>query len=451
MRTILRLIPVLAAALLLGGCVSFVNGSPTATQLDTVGDVEITTVVCAAEGSAGGGKRWEGCDSDDVEGDAPTDPNFEAAAGNAQLLTGYRVPDGTVAPASFLGHPAAGGTSIAFARSPSYESQLEQLYPTPDGHYWAGYLSGPFTHTDSADPAAHRMTISARFGLPKAAGGAPFEGPFAYQQVVGARRISGSSPFDRPVTCGIVVDATVCAYSPLEPDPPVYKMVATRDLGLVPGGGDPAGSPGATVAVPFDARYAGPVTDAAFALTASTTVPGGSATPALTSLTPAANTPVPVNVAVPASAPPGEYAVTLEARLPNGQVRSSTGSLRVVAQADAADRTAPKARAMILGGQTVRSMLKRGLRVRVATSEAGAVTVALRHAGRRLARREARFDGAGAKTVTLKLARKARARRSRLRLLGSKRLKLGLSLVAVDRAGNSAPAKKTLRLARGRG
>ncbi len=97
----------------------------------------------------------------------------------------------------------------------------------------------------------------------------------------------------------------------------------TRDLGVVAGSATSVHA-GATATAPFTLKYAGTATGAAtFALTATTDIPGATATPAQANFTHNQNAAMNVSVPVPANTTPGTYHANLVATITaNGQSRT---------------------------------------------------------------------------------------------------------------------------------
>lgn len=303
------------AVLASSGCVSLDNVF--ADQDDDIGDVVIFGTACQS-GSTG-------CSGNDI-----VDFDLSGGTGTGQLMVGYRVPLTVTPPATITGDAPA----VTFAASPTYAAELERLRPAGPGRRWAGYLST----TIDVGAADKNIALQARFALQQGADGGPFVGPLPYRAVIGSRAVDDANPADRPVQCGADLDGagpgfTVCVDSPLlatidGPD----QTEGTRDLGILTGatGSGPAGT---TVTVPFTARFAGTSNAGVnFALSAATTVPGGTVVVTPGSLLPATDStnPVSVAVAVPAGTAPGNYDVTLTATL-GTQTRVRTGTLTVVA------------------------------------------------------------------------------------------------------------------------
>jgi hypothetical protein len=328
---------VLGLVPLLSGCLVF-KTFHSATQLNTIGDVIVTSTICTSSNTK------PGCSATGLYTGKLEDLNTTPVA--TQIFLGYRVPAGVEGPPGFT---STGQIVLEFAPSPGYVAELQRLVPAPAGTKWLGYAS---TTTTVLDPngGVKEFTVTAVFRLPAAADGGPFATPLLYRPVVGMRGVDGGNPITRPIACDASnpsaansTTGTVCV-SDTGPQfgtstrAPISSNSAgaTRDLGLPSTGVAGTISPGGTVSLPFIARYSGTATAAAtFSLSASTTLTGATVIPALASLAPPSNsdTPIPVAVGVPAGAAPGTYDVTLTAKLANGQTRAGVGKLTVVAPA----------------------------------------------------------------------------------------------------------------------
>lgn len=314
-RGAIAVVAIGGAVLASSGCVSLDNVF--ADQDDVVGDVTVFGTACQS-GSAG-------CSGIDI-----ANGDLAGTTGEGQLMVGYRIPANVTPPTVVEGDTAG----VTFSASPTYAAELERLKPAGPGRRWAGYIST----TMDVGAADKNIALRGRFGLQQGADGAPFAGPLAYRMVIGERPVGPDAPANRPVVCGPDLvqagpDLTICVDSPLVAtiDGPDLTE-ATRDLGILTGATG-SGQAGTTVTVPFTARYAGSSTAGAnFALSAATTVPGGTAVVTPGSLLPATDSsnPVSVAVAVPAGTAPGNYDVTLTATL-GTQSRVRTGTLTVVA------------------------------------------------------------------------------------------------------------------------
>ena len=421
----LRLLPILSLlAVAFSGCVSIAAES--ARQLDEVGDVELTTVICASQP-----RNAPSC---------PANESGEISSGtDYQVLIGYRIPSHASPPETV----AASDVPLTLSRSASYAAELQRLSPAPAGQQWVGYLSPAFPYDPSQ--AEQSATVVARMMLVRDDNGAPFRSPFRYRTIVGHRQARDDP--GRPVSCGEPLhnandDGTTCMSHPAPDQLASDLAVSTRDLGILSGaaGSAPRGGSGT---VTFTVAYDGAGESPSFALAATTTVPGGTAAapPSV-----AGNVTVPVSVGVPASSPPGIYEVHLVATHPSGQARRSAGVVRVTGDAPV-DRTPPELAVRMKSRPRVRRALKIGMVADVSCSEACRVTAQLRVA-RSTARRlglptapGARFavvgtvrekvHAAGRRNVRLRFRRGLGPRLVRLR-----RVPLSLRVTARDPAGN---------------
>lgn len=428
----LRLLVLLCALIAaLSGCVSISDES--ARQLDEVGDVELTTVVCASQ--VNGGVSCPGSNSGEANG-----------GDSYQLLIGYRLPANSAPPESI----AATEVPLTLSRSTSYTGELEVLAPPPPGQRWVGYISPPFQY--DALQADQSATIVARVLLSRGPDGEPFAAPFRYRTIVGYRH-AGEEP-NRPVRCGDrlsssnATEQTTCMTFPSETEMATDRHLRTRDLGILAGasGSAPRGGSGT---VPFTVAYDGEGASGSFALSATTTAPGGTvALPAASVAPPAAgSTIVPVTVSVPSSTPPGTYEVALTATHPGGQVRRA-GGLVDVTGSDPVDRAPPEVAARMKSTPRVRRALKIGLVADVSCSEECRVDAELR-ASRRSARALRLPIPPGARHVILgSIAEKRHAagrRNVRIRfrkglgprLVRLRRVALTIRVTARDRVGNT--------------
>ncbi len=463
-RTRLILLALAACAVLaLSGCVVLVAGTTTAAQQDVIGPVALSTVVCASDTSA---TYHAGCQDGNAEGaDGNGNSDTESEDENLvyQLLAGYRVPSGSQGPPSFAADGPA-DTTLTFTRSASLTSELERLAPAGSGLRWIGYLSISFEYDGDVDnlPAGNQLGLAPAFTLPQGPGGAPFQGPFVYRATIGMRVAQG----DAPVNCGTSLTTygtgtptdSICVDSPAPGALGSSITLATRDLGIVASSEPTTVTAGEQATLGYSAQYAGSATpDASFDLAASASAPGATATPSQATLVPAGDsaTPLSATVNVPASTPPGSYSVTLTASLPNGQTRAAARTLEVVAPAPPPptppDTTKPTLKTQPLKGQTVRSIMRNGLRVKLTLNEPGRVVTRLKLGRRPLsALKTFAFARAGSRTATVWLTRKALGRRSRSALLAPARLHPVLRSTATDAAGNASRWTTSLTLKRGR-
>jgi hypothetical protein len=311
-------------ALALSGCVAITNEA--SSQLDIIGSVRLDTDVCLATSD-------QSCEGNTNVQEPPD--------GDMQFLVGYRIPANSSPPNTWTGTQKATGETLTFTRSDSYTSELQRLSPAPSGQQWVGYVSSVHHHPDSN---TENFAFQTDFGLVQGPEPTPFKGPFLYRTVVGRRTVnpSKSQPADRPVSCGNSLTGanttdpnetgTVCADSPSQDDISTNRSQPTRDLAVQCQGPNQVQASRPPAAINFNLLYAGDAhPDANFAITATTTVPGGTVTPSTTNVNPEADstTGVGTSVAVPASTPAGAYDVTLTAALSNGQSRTNHCTLNV--------------------------------------------------------------------------------------------------------------------------
>lgn len=324
-RRLLALGTALLGASVLSGCL--VLASQTATQIDVIGAVKLTSTICASDADQ----------SDHTGCTRRGNQDSDAEAGQYQLLVAYRVPSGSnpeSAPTTISTGPTGGG-SLALTESASYTAQLELLKPAGGGRKWLGFLSEPIDY-QPAGPSEQAITLAIYFSLPATATADPFAGPFNYRTVVGYREVTPSLPADRPVQCGEPVVQTGPATTNCVSDPDAASLdtdlgIQTRDL-KISGNGPVTVQRGQTASLTFSLRFAGEADpDANFALSAGTTLPGASATPSISAWEPASDDSSSVDVLldVPADAAGGIYEVRLIAALPNGQQRSMTRQIKI--------------------------------------------------------------------------------------------------------------------------
>lgn len=350
-----------AAALvtLLSGCAVFrqIDAGP---QIDVIGDLPVNVTVCAS-GSAG-------CPSNGAS-------EVPAQSAGAQVLLGVLLRDATAVPARLA---STSPTGLELVQSPSYTAELQRLSPAVPGTRWAGYISQAVFYQASQGPQA--FTVPIPYRLLRDADGGPFAGSLASVIVVGARVASQAGPETRPVVCGPSLTALYDELPPPSSGDDVWVICsdssygagfATRDLGVV-NGALASGPAGRVETLPFLVRYAGTATPAAdFRLSASTDLPGATVAVTPATLVPATDSAAVASVAVgiPAGARPGRYGVTLTARLANGQARSGSGTLTVLAGPAAGDGGGPSARLRLT------TVLPRRLSARIARRRGIAVLI----------------------------------------------------------------------------
>ncbi|MEK6251302.1 MAG: WxL domain-containing protein [Actinomycetota bacterium] len=314
-------------------------------QLNNIGGVQVTTRFCASDTTnpfnngysptdpwcqkfASGGNANAGGNSN-VDAD-------DAAAGTLQLMIAYRIPTTATAPDTITATEPSGGSAITFTKNTSYSSQLESLSAAGSGKQWVGYLSTAQSYTESS--ANQYFTVAPQFTLQQGADGSPFQGPFNYRVVVGFRRVNATYTASRTVNCGgnlyALYDdgpgAGICVDDPSSSTVASDLSQATRDLGVMPGSSTSVHA-GATATVPFTLKYAGTTCFCLWTVSASTNIPGATATPAVTSITPTTDTTNPDNVTVnvPANTAPGPYTVTETADFTGTPTRTGTATLVV--------------------------------------------------------------------------------------------------------------------------
>jgi hypothetical protein len=367
-----------ALAALISGCVVFKSITPS--QLNYVGKVQITSIICASDkdtsGQSGFNPSDTSCQGSTHGGNQNTDPTDNQPF---QLEIGYRIPSTVTAPASFTSTNTSSppttpcGGSVVFSQSASYTSQLSANSAPGAGKQWVGYISPTQTYTNAG---CQYTTVSPQFTLNQTSN-QPFQGPFNYRVVVGFRTVNESAPGNtsaRTVVCAnpitdLINDGTDGADSDTTPDQsgvcaddPSGATIsgtdlsqATHDLGVIPT--NTSVNAGATANVPFNLKWAGTASTASFNVGASTTVPGATATPSITTLTPGAdsNNNMTAGVSVPAGTTPGTYNVTVTATgtgVAAGQTRSGTATLTVGALIFNPAPTLPSLGTITLNGQS---------------------------------------------------------------------------------------------------
>jgi hypothetical protein len=344
----------LLAATALSGCVAIKSQSA---DSRLPGVVTINVSICASNRQSAASTCIPRPDStpgqtpNTAEGDNGVDAPSGGQPQPGQLLVGFRVPDGTVAPGEFTSP-----NGEVFSKSPSYTAALTADHPAPAGLHWEGYISSSV----QLEAGFSLTSFSAEFGLPSGPGGAPFGGPFRWRAIVGIRLVSGDA--GAPVDCGQGSD---CYDSPTTAggagdldgqfDEPVSDFRVLQGTGA-------GAAPGETATVSFPVRYSdnaaprfGPRT---LRLTAASALPGNpTVTPSALTLTIASGAApsVTARVIVPAGTAPGTYPVTLTAADGSPAVtRSNTATVTVV------DKTAPSIR---IGSPTDGETLTQGQRI----------------------------------------------------------------------------------------
>lgn len=331
-----RLAAVLAATVLavlvLSGCVGI---SSTATsQPKSMGPVTLSVSACSS-GSPG-------CKA--VSNSGSVYELIGAESVTSQLLLAVRLPDGPTPPSSLTASLAGGGT-LAFSRSVSYEQQLQALEPAPAGERWWGWLSASFTYSQGS-----KQGFSVAFAVdPPSLPEGPAPSPMRWRPVVGVRGVEGDLPATRPVVCGSttadlyegineegpsVSDSIVCIDSPDEAATRGFIGAPIVDFGIT--GTAVTASAGSSLTATFLARRSGnPDPATTFSLSATTAIPGGSVAidRSEVSLGGDSTQPVLATVTVPPGTAPGSYPVTVTATAPGKPTRTGTTTVTVPGRA----------------------------------------------------------------------------------------------------------------------
>ncbi|HST70155.1 MAG TPA: hypothetical protein VLI94_10910 [Solirubrobacterales bacterium] len=328
----LVLIALAGLAVALSACTVYKLGSLQVSQPGGIGSVRVHFVICTNPETM-------------VEG-GPTTCAANDGEGQAQAIVGIAVPKGSSAPATITATPLTGGAPIVFTRNDQAaqemaaasaalvaQGEIDEAWPPP-GTEGIGYLSAPFTEEKGA---VREWSFDGDFGLPAAADGGSFGGPFATAIVYGYRGVGGSSGSpDRPVDCitgpgDVTEESAFCL-------PAEKAQIGTSDLKIAPAPRASAflGGKG-TLAFPLDFASTAAALPS-FDLTASSTLPKAKVTLPSSTFAPGAVDPATlrspaatgtVNVKVPNNAKPGLYDVTLTATTPQGGSVSQVAKLKV--------------------------------------------------------------------------------------------------------------------------
>lgn len=335
-KPLVVLAAVLVAALVVSGCAFLKPGSLTLSQPGGIGSARVHFVLCTEP-------EESKCNpSEDTE--------------EVQYLLGIAVPPGSTPPATITAAPVAGGSPLVFTRNDEVATEIAaasaslhklaeeegeggelgaQAWP-PAGLQGVGYLSNAQLEQEGV---LIEWNADADFGLPAAADGSPFSGPFATGLTLGIREVSPAQPASRPARC-VRFEAGV---EPQDGDAICIGTVlqgqtGTSDLTI----GAPAKTPvflggKAKVSFPFNfATTASPYPG--FGLAASSTLPKAQLKVSNSTFTPASpdatthrspTAPQTVTVTVPKNAKPGTYDVTITATTPQGGSVSQVAKLKV--------------------------------------------------------------------------------------------------------------------------
>ena len=258
--------------------------------------------------------------------------------GESQYMLIFAIPEGSEAPQTVRAEPVDGAAPIAFQRNEEVvrattelAAEFDGVFP-PEGFEAVGYMSGIYIEEKGA---IREWTVDFDLSLPKPADGSPYGGPFSGSFISGWRKVDGTHPADRPVDCyeptGPNEATAVCAGS-------TGGELGVSDLRIAaPLAAQAFVGGSATFAFPFDfAGTAGSLptfnlsagstlAGVGLQLSSPTFVPG--APDATTHRSPTASPTV--TVAVPGTAAPGTYDVTITAKTATGGSVSQTAKLTV--------------------------------------------------------------------------------------------------------------------------
>src|SRR5690349_13561279 len=99
------------------------------------------------------------------EGTAEPDGGFdgdEQGAGRGQLMVGYRVPNGSVGPSSFISLDG----QLTMSSNADYTAALTRSFPAASGFHWEGYLSSE-TQFDPLVAGDRTTSLRPEFTLPQ--------------------------------------------------------------------------------------------------------------------------------------------------------------------------------------------------------------------------------------------------------------------------------------------
>lgn len=335
-KPLIAVVALIAVAAVLSACAFLKPGSLTLSQPGGIGSARVHFVICTEPSSAG------------------CNPTKEAE--ETQYLLGIAVPPGSIPPATITAIPVGGGSPLVFTRSDEVATEMAaasvglskfaeeegeggevgvQIWP-PAGLQGVGYLSN--AQQEQAG-ALVEWNVDADFGLPVAADGSPFAGPFATGITLGFREVSPAQPASRPARCvrfeaGVEPQDgdAICAGTVLQ------GQVGTSDLKVSP----PAKTSvflGGKAKIPFPLNFATTTSPSpSFALAATSTLKKAQLKVGNSTFTPgppdptthrSPTAPQTVTVTVPKNAKPGTYDVTLTAKTPQGGTVSQVAKLKV--------------------------------------------------------------------------------------------------------------------------
>jgi hypothetical protein len=423
-------VAVAGLALALSACAFFKAGSLSVSQPKGIGAARVHFVLCTEP---------EGSTCQPNEENEPPEGNE-----TVQYLVGIAVPKGAGAPATFTAQPITPGTQpIVFTRNDQVASEIaasnaklgeaelppeaEEIKPWPPaGLEGIGYLSAP---VEEEEGSLDEWGVDAEFGLPVSSDGSPFTGPFATATAEGARQVSPAHPADSPVHCWRFEESfeegeAFCSPTAEE------AQAGTSDLKIAA----PATASvfvGGKATLPFSFNLGSTAGSApVFSVTAGSTLLGGVVTVAAPTFTPPAVDPGThrssasdsVTVAVPSTAAPGVYVVTITATTPQGGTATQVAKLEV---------TKPKLKI----GKVKLNKRNGTAKLSVGVPSAGTLTAS----GKGVVKAQRKATGG----TTLKLTIKAKGKaKKKLKAAGKAKVKAKL----VFQPENGAPVTKTKRI-----
>ncbi|HSC20434.1 MAG TPA: hypothetical protein VLC07_01780 [Solirubrobacterales bacterium] len=328
-KFLVLLVAVAGLALVLSACAFFKENSLSVSQPGGIGSTRVHFVLCTEPGLEG----KPACNEDKTEGEV-------------QFLLGIAVTPGSSAPSTITASPTEGGAPITFTRNDQVAKEIESstaalhaskpeeigTWPPP-GLEGVGYLSSVVVETKGP---TIEWSVDADFGLPNSTSGSPFVGPFRASPALGLRAVAPEAPADRPPKClssDESAEPTDAICFPSEEE----AQVGTSDLKIAA----PATASvfvGGNASLQF-AMNLGSTAGAVptFNVTGGTSLSGATATvsaPTFTPPAPDASTHLSsgsetVSVAVPSTAVPGVYDVTITAKTPQGGTATQVAKLEV--------------------------------------------------------------------------------------------------------------------------
>lgn len=420
----------MATAVVLSGCIALAPGTLTLSQPGGLGQVHMRFVLCTT--------IIEEPEKEVLKLNCGTSfgPN------QGQVMLALVVPAGSTAPQTIAVPPGPGAKGAVLSRDPAvagaYVSWAEVPPGTvivPPGTEIVGYSSGVI---DDLAAQTQAWSVDVPVGLPPAADGGSYGGPFKATALAGWRPVSAELPATRPFSCD--EPETSCVV----PGPEFEVEAGVSDLKV--GAPQPAKvAPGESVTLPFRLDFASSAAVLPrLALGAASTLPKArlklssdtffrAPTDPATKRAPA--TTRKVTVTAPPSARPGAYSVALTATAPQGG--AVAGAARLVVKRPRKTRLwAPKRIA-------ARVASKRGLPVRAAMPTTGS-----RLALRLLAPKKAKL-GKRLLAKRVRKAKRAGGLKLRVRIPARKAAALAAAKAKVAvRAVVVVPGKKPRKLRR---